>query len=136
MSDQDDNALRIPGRPWRPKARRGRAAAMDFDVEPVDQGSSNPAALVGTPDATSDPAALASIVPDLGAPAKKGPRIWPEPTGMEPSQDELMYQQSGIDEPMATDGCLMVDIDGECTHGHRSWVAHFGLIEGDDPSER
>ena len=49
----------------------------------------------------------------------------PEPTEPEPSMEQLEeWMFDGVCE--ATDGCL-VEPDGECEHGHVSWLRHYGI---------
>lgn len=51
---------------------------------------------------------------------------YPDPTEPEPDQYELQeWVFGGV--ARATDGCL-VEPDGECPHGHPSWLIHLGLI--------
>ncbi len=51
---------------------------------------------------------------------------YPEPTETEPSIEELTDWQNdcGCE---ATDGCW-VEPDGECEHGHPSWLLRLGYI--------
>ncbi len=51
---------------------------------------------------------------------------WPEPTTPEPDESELEeWSLDGVAD--ATDGCS-VEPDGECPHGHPSWILRLGLI--------
>ena len=52
--------------------------------------------------------------------------MYKEPTTEEPTIEELeeWIHDSGC---MATDGCW-VEADGECEHGHVSWMRYMGLI--------
>ena len=51
---------------------------------------------------------------------------WPEPTVEEPDLETLIeWMEEGMCE--ATDACI-VEADGTCPHGHRSWLLHLGLI--------
>ena len=51
---------------------------------------------------------------------------WPEPTVEEPDLETLIeWMKEGMCE--ATDACI-VEADGTCPHGHRSWLLHLGLI--------
>ena len=51
---------------------------------------------------------------------------WRTPTTPVPDLDTLTYWLwDGVAE--ATDGCL-VEPDGTCPHGHRSWLRELGLI--------
>jgi len=51
---------------------------------------------------------------------------WPAPTISEPDEEDLMDM---VDEGTAdaTDGCA-VEPDGECSHGHPSWLLYWELI--------
>ena len=53
-------------------------------------------------------------------------KSWPAPKTEEPGIGELQEWDSecGCE---ATDGCW-VEPDGECEHGHPSWLLHLGLI--------
>jgi hypothetical protein len=56
----------------------------------------------------------------------RGIGIYPEPTVDEPDMGQLEeWSADAVCE--ATDGCI-VEHDGVCQHGHRSWFLHFGLI--------
>jgi len=53
--------------------------------------------------------------------------IWPEPTVEEPDEFETLADSlldSGCE---ATDGCW-VEPDGNCCHGHVSWMIYLGYI--------
>ena len=51
---------------------------------------------------------------------------YPKPTEHEPSMSQLRdWNYDGGCE--STDGCW-VEPDGECEHGHPSWLLHMGLI--------
>ena len=55
-----------------------------------------------------------------------GRKQWPEPTEEEPAHEQLRYWVfDGVCE--ATDGCR-VEPDGECEHGHPSWLLYLDLI--------
>ena len=50
----------------------------------------------------------------------------PKPTVVEPSIEDIEEQlEDGCCE--ATDGCI-VEPDGQCEHGHKSWMRYWGLI--------
>lgn len=51
---------------------------------------------------------------------------WPEPTEEQPEMELLMEwaEEGGCE---ATDGCW-VETDGECKHGHPSWLSYLGMI--------
>ena len=50
----------------------------------------------------------------------------PKPTKPEPSWEVLeVWSHEGIAE--ATDGCR-VEPDGDCEHGHPSWLVFLGMI--------
>ena len=51
---------------------------------------------------------------------------WPEPTTKEPEIETLMEMEAdgGCE---ATDGCW-VETDGECEHGHPSWLVAMEMI--------
>lgn len=51
---------------------------------------------------------------------------WPTPTVSEPDVDALLDMMDE-DEADATDGCT-VEPDGECPHGHPSWLIVESLI--------
>lgn len=51
---------------------------------------------------------------------------WPEPTVEQPELDQLM-QWADEDACEATDGCW-VEVDGECPHGHPSWLLYLGYV--------
>lgn len=54
------------------------------------------------------------------------PNKFPKPTEPEPSLEEL--EQFVMDSVCdATDGCS-VEPDGECEHGHVSWLVYLRLI--------
>lgn len=51
---------------------------------------------------------------------------WPHPTTEEPCEEEL--EELLLDSICyATDGCT-VEPDGECEHGHPSWLLRLGMI--------
>jgi hypothetical protein len=54
--------------------------------------------------------------------------LWPEPTAPEPFDLEVQDMLTGQEEPVATDGCRLHDIDDVCQHGHPSWPVHLGLF--------
>jgi hypothetical protein len=49
------------------------------------------------------------------------------PTKPRPSDKSLMNMMADLKPCRATDGCK-VELDGECQHGHVSWLKHLGLI--------
>lgn len=52
---------------------------------------------------------------------------WPEPTTEEPSEETLRSWAMDVDQPEATDGCI-IEPDGTCEHGHPCWMLYLGLI--------
>ena len=51
----------------------------------------------------------------------------PLPTQECPDLESLMELDDGESTTLATDGCW-VEPDGECDHGHPSWLVELGLI--------
>lgn len=51
---------------------------------------------------------------------------WPTPTIEEPDMEELQEQEWN-GEVQATDGCI-VEVDGECPHGHPSWLVYLRIV--------
>jgi hypothetical protein len=57
---------------------------------------------------------------------RMGKPQWPHPTTEEPCEEEL--EELLLDSICyATDGCT-VEPDGECEHGHPSWLLRLGMI--------
>ena len=54
-------------------------------------------------------------------------RPYPDPTMDPPDVVDLMDMDSDGGDHEATDGCW-VEPDGECEHGHPSWLIAMGLI--------
>lgn len=52
---------------------------------------------------------------------------YPEPEDDQPSEQELEDMVLGMEDALATDGCV-VEPDGVCPHGHPSWPLRLGLI--------
>jgi hypothetical protein len=55
-------------------------------------------------------------------------RRYPEPTVPEPSFEELEEWMWDLGEVQATDGCEGIEPDGECVHGHVSWLRYLGIL--------
>ncbi len=54
---------------------------------------------------------------------------WPEPEIDEPDMvDYLARTVTDGDWSEATDGCIPVEPDGRCEHGHPSWELFWGII--------
>jgi hypothetical protein len=70
-------------------------------------------------------------LPDGSLPelSEKKPSRWPKPQRPEPFEQELIDMLDGSAEPMATDGCWLHELDGQCKHGHPSWPRHLGLVD-------
>lgn len=52
---------------------------------------------------------------------------YPVPTTDEPDFEEIM-DMAAEEEYLATDGCGGIEADGECVHGHVSWLVYLGWI--------
>lgn len=50
-----------------------------------------------------------------------------EPTTPEPDDEQIGRWIMDIDDCEATDGCI-VEPDGQCEHGYRSWLIELGII--------
>ena len=50
-----------------------------------------------------------------------------EPTIEPPEPAKLMRDELSYGQVEATDGC-MVEPDGQCVHGHVSWLLYWGMV--------
>ena len=63
---------------------------------------------------------------DKPLPQQRPHKHWPTPTTDKPSMDDMRdWDMAGGCE--TTDGCW-VEPDGECQHGHPSWLIYLGWI--------
>ena len=55
-------------------------------------------------------------------------RSWPRPTMTGVPGIETIIDWSHAGEMEATDGCVGIEDDGFCEHGHPSWMRELGMI--------